>query len=276
VPIVTRPDVDPIELELLLSGIFTRYGHDFRRYARASILRRAARALEVLGLGSLSELHEKVFADEALFVRLLGLLTVSTTELFRDPQFYVALRERVLPYLRTYPSLRLWVAGCSSGEEVLSLCIVLDEAGLLERTLVYATDINPLGLERARKGIYRDDEVGGSARGYHAAGGRRSLSDYYTADYGSALFHPRLLERVVFTEHSLATDGVFSEVQLVSCRNVLIYFERPLQDRALGLFAESLCHRGFLCLGARETLRLSEHRRVFEAVPGRDRIYQKR
>lgn len=269
-------EVDDIELDALLYALRARYGYDFRHYARASLKRRLQHAAATLGFATVSELQGRVLRDEALVLELVSRLAISVTEMFRDPASYAALRAEVLPYLRTYPSLKLWVAGCSTGEEVRSLCILLREDDLLHRTLIYATDINPANLEKARRGIYRRGAVARYSRNYLQAGGRGSLSDYYTADYNAVLFDPSLVENVVFAEHSLATDSVFSEVHLVTCRNVLIYFDPLLQDRALGLFAEALCHGGFLCLGGRETISHSPHRSGFTTVTAEHRIYQKR
>jgi len=270
------PEIVDLELELLLQGLCAKYGYDFRDYDRASMKRRIEQSLPSFGCATISHLQSKALREEAVFIRLLSSLAVTVTELFRDPEFFASLRTDVLPYLRTYPSLKLWVAGCSSGEEVLSFCIMLREEGLLDKTLIYATDINPASLERARRGLVRQDDVALGTRRYQEAGGLGSLSDYYAADYGSVLFDPGLLANVVFAEHSLATDAVFSEVHLVSCRNVLIYFDRHLQNRALGLFDEALRRRGFLCLGSSETLRLSTVAPSFETVALEQRIFQKR
>ncbi len=196
--------------------------------------------------------------------------------MFRDPTFFRVLREKVAPYLRTYPSLKVWVPGCSTGEEVYSLAILFREEGLLDRTLMYATDINPEALHQAEAGIYELDRMVDSEGAYREAGGRASLADYYTAGYDAAVLDRSLREHLVFSDHSLATDSVFAEVQLVSCRNVLIYFDRALQDRAVGLFLEALSRRGFLCLGSKESLAFSTHAAAFAEVARAERIFQKR
>jgi chemotaxis protein methyltransferase CheR len=214
--------------------------------------------------------------NEADFVRLFHYLTVQVSDMFRDPGYFLALRNHVLPVLQTYPSIKVWVAGCSTGEELWSLKILFDEAGLTERTLFYATDINPDALARAEAGIYALDRIAGFTRNYLAAGGKRSLADYYHAAYSGARFSGPLKERVVFADHSLSTDEVFLEAHLVSCRNVLIYFDRGLQDRALGLFKDTLVRRGFLGLGSKESLRFSTQYDAFEEFRERERIYQKR
>ena len=265
-----------IELGLLLEAIFLKYHCDFRGYARASLKRRLMAALPRFDCTTLSQLQDRLLHDSPVFPQMLDFLTVQVSEMFRDPAYFQALREKVVPMLRTYPSLKIWVAGCSAGEEVYSLAILLREEGLLERSLIYATDINALALQRARAGVYDIDRIAGFTANHRRSGARSSLSDYYTAAYGRAVIDKSLKEHVVFSDHSLATDSVFAEVQLVSCRNVLIYFDRRLQDRALALFADALCRKGFLGLGAKESLRFSsEVTRFDELVPG-ERIYQKR
>ena len=196
--------------------------------------------------------------------------------MFRDPEYFLALRERVVPLLRTYPSLKLWVAGCSGGEEAYSLAILLHEEGLLSKTLIYATDINTRMLQKATAGIYEVGRIAGFTANHQRSGAHTSLSDYYTAAYGRAVFNKSLKDHIVFSDHSLATDSVFAEVQLVSCRNVLIYFNRTLRDRALGLFREALCRRGFLGLGAKESLRFSSQADAFLDFAPAQRIFQRR
>lgn len=265
-----------IELELLLEAIYRRYQHDFRAYARSSLRRRVGTAVERLGCASISALQDRILHDARAFAELLPILTVHVSEMFRDPPFFRALRERVVPVLATYPSVKAWVAGCSTGEEVYALAIVLHEEGLLDRSIIYATDIEPRALERAEAGIYEAERIRGFSEGYVAAGGRGSLSEYYTAGYGAAVFDRRLRRRVIFSDHSLATDAVFSEVQLVTCRNVLIYFADRLRDRAVGLFRDALVPGGFLGLGSKETLRFSRHAGDFDEFAREERIYTRR
>jgi chemotaxis protein methyltransferase CheR len=222
-----------------------------------------------------SALQERVMHEPDAFAQLLQYLTIPVTEMFRDPEYFAALRSGVLPFLETYPSLKIWVAGCSTGEEVYSLAILLHEEGLLERSLLYATDINPQSLDAARRGVFPLDRMRQFTENYQKAGGRRAFSDYYTAAYGGALFDRALVENVTFADHSLATDSVFSETHLISCRNVMIYFNRRLQDRVLGLFHESLCHRGFLGLGSKESIEFSRYGERFEPVARRERIFRK-
>jgi chemotaxis protein methyltransferase CheR len=201
---------------------------------------------------------------------------VQVSELFRDPTYFLAIRELVVPHLRTYPSLKVWVAGCSAGEELYSLAILFREEGLEERALFYGTDINPDALKKAEAGVYSLDRIPLFTENHRRSGGKSSLSDYYTAGYGAAVFDKTLRRRAVFSDHSLVSDEVFAEVQLVSCRNVLIYFDLDIQDRAIGLFNDSLVRKGFLGLGAKESLRFSRHTDAFADFARDERIYQKR
>ncbi|MBL0726344.1 protein-glutamate O-methyltransferase CheR [Piscinibacter sp. HJYY11] len=265
-----------IELRLLIDAIFHKYHYDFRGYATASLKRRLGTAMTRFGCSTLSQLQDKLLHDPSAFPPLLDYLTVQVSEMFRDPGYYRALRHEVVPLLRTYPSLKVWVAGCSAGEEAYSLAILLREEGLLERTLIYATDINTDALKRAEAGVYPLEQIALYTQNHQKSGGHSSLSDHYTAAYGRAVFDKSLRQQMVFSDHSLATDSVFAEVHLVSCRNVLIYFDRQLQDRALGLFAGALCRKGFLGLGSKESLRFSVHRDAFDDFVAEERIYQRR
>ncbi|MES2889125.1 MAG: protein-glutamate O-methyltransferase CheR [Pseudomonadota bacterium] len=264
-----------IELRLLVDAIYLKYHFDFRGYAVASLKRRLTAAMSRFGCTTLSRLQDRVLHDPAAFHNLLDYLTVQVSEMFRDPDHFRALRQEVMPLLRTYPSLKVWVAGCSSGEEVYSLAILLHEEGLLERTLIYATDINPHALQQAEEGVYDLDRVAAFTLNHQRSGAPTSLSNYYSAAYGRAVFDKSLRRHIVFSDHSLATDGVFAEVQLVSCRNVLIYFDRALQDRALGLFKDTLCRKGFLSLGSKESLRFSAQAEAFSDFVRDERIFQK-
>ena len=265
-----------IELGLLIDAIYHLYHYDFRGYALASLRRRMKAAMTRFGCQSLSRLQDQVVHDPAVFPALLDFLTVQVSEMFRDPGYFRALREQVVPLLRTYPSLKVWVAGCSAGEEAYSLAILLREEGLLDRTLIYATDINPHSLQKAAAGIYDVGRIAGFTENHHKSGARSSLSDYYTAAYDRAVFDKSLKDHMVFSDHSLATDSVFAEVQLVSCRNVLIYFDRTLQDRALGLFHDALCRNGFLGIGSKESLQFSTRGEDFAALVREQKIFQKR
>ena len=270
-----RPDIPEAELRLLLQVIYEDYHYDFRQYAAASLKRRLLQAMARFGCRSVGELQDRLSHDASLFPQLLGYLTVQVSELFRDPEFFLALRRQVVPMLATYPSLKLWVAGCSTGEEAYSLAILLAEEGLLERTRIYATDINDESLRKAQNAVYALDRIKQFTLNHRAAGGHGSLSDHYHASHDSAVMAAELKQHITFADHSLATDSIFSEVQLVSCRNVLIYFDRELQDRALGMFAESLCRRGFLCLGSKESVRFSAHAARFGDVNAEHKIYRR-
>ncbi|MFB0873210.1 MULTISPECIES: protein-glutamate O-methyltransferase CheR [unclassified Sphingobium] len=272
---VTAP-VEDIEIELLLEAIYRRYHYDFRHYARASIKRRLLQARGQLGFESISAMQERLLHDPAMLSRLLNYLTVQVSEMFRDPSYFRALREKVIPHLKTYPSLKVWVAGCSHGEELYSLAILFREEGLDNRTIFYATDINPEALKAAEAGVYPLNEIRKFTENHQKSGARTSLSNYYTADYGRAIFDKSLRAHVVFSDHSLVTDAVFAEVHLISCRNVLIYFDRALQDRALGLFRDSLARKGFLGLGSKESLRFSSHADAFADFVQEEKIYQRR
>ncbi|MEO7274108.1 MAG: protein-glutamate O-methyltransferase CheR [Vicinamibacterales bacterium] len=265
-----------IELRLLIDAIYLKYHYDFREYAAASLRRRLTSAMLKFNCTTLSQLQDRILHDPATFPMLLDTLTVPVSEMFRDPSYFRSLRETVVPLLRTYPSLKIWVAGCSTGEEAYSLAILLREEGLLSRALIYATDINPQVLQKAEAGVYEADRIPGFTENHRRSGAPTSLSDYYQAAYGRAVFDKTLRRHLVFADHSLATDSVFAEVQLVSCRNVLIYFNRVLQDRALGLFREALCRKGFLGLGAKESLRFSAHGEAFTELVRDDRIFQKK
>jgi len=271
-----RAHIEDIEQRLLLDAIYHQYHYDFRAYAQASLKRRLRSALSQFGCKTLSQLQDRVLHEPAVFTGLLQFLTVQVSDMFRDPSYFLALRNEVVPILRTYPSIKVWVAGCSAGEEVYSLAILLHEEGLLDRTLIYATDINPHALRAAEQGVYDLERVAAFTANHAQSGGRSSLSDYYTARYGRVMFDKALREHMVFSDHSLATDSVFAEVHLVSCRNVLIYFERDLQNRALGLFHEALVHRGFMGLGSRESIRFSAQAENFDDFVPQDRIYRKK
>ncbi|MCW1427510.1 CheR family methyltransferase [Novosphingobium sp. JCM 18896] len=266
---------EEIELDLLLEAVWRQYHYDFRGYSRASLHRRMARALGRFGLASLSELQHRLLREPAAFAELMGFLTIQVSEMFRDPAYFLALRQKVVPHLRTYPSLKVWIAGCANGEEFYSLAILFREEGLEDRTIFYCTDISPAALTKAEAGIYDLQRIPQFTENHRLAGGKASLSDYYTAAYGAAVFDKTLRRRAVFAEHNLASDEVFSEVHLVSSRNVLIYFDRDLQDRALGLFGESLVRSGFLGLGSKETLRFSRHSDAFADFDEREKIYRR-
>jgi chemotaxis protein methyltransferase CheR len=268
-------ETQDIEVKLLLEAICLKYHYDFRRYSMASLKRRLEQAKQRFRCRSFSMLQDLVLHDPAVLPKLLPYLTVQVSELFRDPAYYRALRKKVVPHLKTYPSLKVWVAGCGTGEELYSLAILFREEGLEKRTVFYGTDINGEALEQAQAGVYDVGRIALFTENHRHSGGKTSLSDYYTAAYGAAVFDKNLRKQAVFSDHSLVSDSVFAEVQLVSCRNVLIYFERDLQNRAVGLFKDALVRKGFLGLGAQESLRFCSHMTAFSEFSPRERIYRK-
>lgn len=273
---MSKPPSDfDIELRMLIEAVYLKYNYDFRDYTGASQKRRVLVAMREMECETVSELQSRVLHEPNGFAQLLQYLTIPVTEMFRDPEYFLAVREQVAPFLKTYPSLKIWVAGCSTGEEVYSLAILLHEEGLLERSIIYATDINPESLETARRGVFPLERMRLYTENYQKSGGKAAFSDYYTAAYGGALFERFLTENVTFADHSLSTDSVFSETHFVSCRNVLIYFNRRLQDRVLGLFHDSLCHRGFMGLGSKESIDFSSYAERFEPLARRERVFRK-
>jgi chemotaxis protein methyltransferase CheR len=274
-PVSYDAELERLEIELLLEGIFRHYGFDFRAYAYASIRRRLWKRIEAEGLTSVSGLQALVLHETPAMERLLLDLSVSVTAMFRDPGFYQVFRDTVVPLMRTYPFIRIWHAGCSSGEEVYSTAIVLEEEGLLDRTRVYATDINDAVLQQARAGIFPLNRMQEYTENYIRAGGKRSFSEYYTALYDGALFSPTLTRNVVFSQHNLVTDRSFSEFNVIFCRNVLIYFDRALQNRVHSLFYDSLVMFGVLALGSKESLRFSQYEPCYEMLDSREKLYRK-
>jgi chemotaxis protein methyltransferase CheR len=274
-PLSYDPELERLEIELLLEGVYRHYGFDFRSYAYASIRRRLWRRIEAEGLTTVSALQDRLLHEPAMMEKVLLDLSINVTAMFRDPTFYLAFRQKVVPLLRTYPFIRVWHAGCSTGEEVYSMAILLEEEGLYERARIYATDINEVVVHRARAGIFPLERMQEYTENYIRAGGTRSFSEYYVAKYDGALFSPALQRNVVFSQHNLVTDRSFAEFNVILCRNVLIYFDRDLQMRVHGLFHESLVHLGILCLGSKETLRLSTFESSYEELSGPERIYRK-
>jgi chemotaxis protein methyltransferase CheR len=269
-------ELEQLETDLVLEGIYRHYGVDFRDYARASLQRRLWRRVYLEGLESLTGLLERLLHDPACMQRLQLDLSIQVTAMFRDPTFYRALRERAVPDLRTYPSLRIWNAGCSTGEETLSLAILLEEEGLLERTRIYATDMNTKVLARASSARCPIERMQEYTQNYISAGGRRSFSEYYVAEADEAHFSPHLLERVTFAQHNLVSDGTFNSFHLIVCRNVLIYFNRGLQNRVHSLFIDSLENFGVLALGQRESVRFTDHADRYEELDPDERLYRRR
>lgn len=269
-------DTEDIELKLFLEALYLKYHYDFRGYSMASIKRRMAQAKIHFGCTTYSQLQDKMLHNPDMLTDVLSYLTVQVSEMFRDPNYFRTIREQVLPHLSTYPSLKVWIAGCSTGEELYSFAIMFREEGLEERTMFYATDINPLALAKAEAGVYDIDRIKTFTENHQKSGGKSSLSDYYTAAYGAVTFDKSLRQRTVFSDHSLVTDSVFAEMHLISCRNVLIYFDRELQNRALGLFKDALPRKGFLGLGSKESIRFSTHAHAFDDFSRENKIYQKR
>ncbi len=269
------PDLERIEVELLLEGVYRHYGFDFRAYAFASIRRRLWKRIEAEGLSSISQLQARILHDPPMMEKLLLDLSINVTAMFRDPLFYRAFREHVVPLLRTYPFIRLWHAGCATGEEVYSMAILLQEEGLYGRSRIYATDINEVVLQRAKEGIFPIDRMQEYTENYIAAGGKRAFSDYYLAKYDGALFSPTLTTNVVFSLHNLVTDRSFAEFNVILCRNVLIYFDKSLQAKVHGLFYGSLAMFGILVLGSRESLRFSAYEECYEQINGPEKIFRK-
>ena len=268
-------EIEQLELELLLEAIFRRYGFDFREYAPASLKRRVWRRVHAEGESTISGLLERVLHDPASMERLLLDLSINVTAMFRDPTFYLAFREKVVPVLRTYPFTRIWVAGCSTGEEVYSLAIVLTEEGLYERTRIYATDINETVLELARAGVFPLEKMQEYTENYIRSGGKRSFSEYYLARYEGALFDRALRQNVVWAPHNLVQDRAFNTFNAVLCRNVMIYFDRALQNRVHELFYESLDRFGILALGHKESIRFTGFEKAYEELDANERLFRK-
>jgi chemotaxis protein methyltransferase CheR len=267
--------LEDLEIEGLLEAVYRHYGYDFRNYAFTSLRRRVRDRVRGEGVRTVTGLKEKVLHDTAAMERLLLGLSVNVSAMFRDPSFYLAFRQRVVPLLRTYPFIRIWHAGCSSGEEVYSMAILLKEEGLLDRCRLYATDINDSVLRTAQAGIFPLSRMKQHTANYLAAGGKEAFSGYYTASYDNAIFRPALRENMVFAQHNLATDGPFNEFHVIMCRNVMIYFNKTLQERVNTLFAQSLVRLGFLCLGAKESLKYSSREGEYEEFDHREKIYRR-
>lgn len=259
----------------LLEKIRQKYGYDFSGYASSSVKRRVSRFMLSNRIHDLEILSSRLLSNEILFEEFVQSLSVTVTEFFRDPLFYAAINEKVLKRLATYPIIKVWIAGCATGQEVFSIAILLREQGLLDRSIIYATDINQQSLHIARQGIYRLADVVKYEANYRKAGGKEHFSDYYTTSHDSVLFDQTLTEKVIYAPHNLATDQSFNEFQLILCRNVIMYFDRALQDTVIALFAESLCPFGLIGLGDKESLHFSKFRSQFEEVDNKQRIYRK-
>jgi chemotaxis protein methyltransferase CheR len=272
----TEPDaIETLELELLLEAVYRHYGYDFRSYARTSIRRRITKLIREEGLSTVSGLQERVLHDPFAWDRCLQGISVNVSAMFRDPHFFLAFRRRAIPLLRTYPFIRIWQAGCSLGEEAYSLAILLEEEGLYDRSLIYATDINEVTLKQAREAIFPADLMQKYTQNYLSSGGQRSFSEYYTARYEYAVMRPSLKRNIVFSQHNLVSDGAFNEFNVILCRNVMIYFNRDLQERTHALMYGSLSNFGILGLGSKESLRLLPQEPFYEPLEAGEKLYRR-
>ncbi len=267
--------IEDIEIELVLQAMFRRYGYDFRQYALSSIKRRLHHTLQQAELRCVSEMISYILYEPEFFNRLLKNLSITVTQMFRDHQFYLEIRKTVVPILKTYPFVKIWHAGCATGEEVYSMAIILKEEGFYNRVQIYATDFNNYALEVAREGIYSLDTIKESTENYNKSGGITSFSDYYRVAYQSAKMHDHLKENIIFSHHNLVSDGVFGEMNIVLCRNVMIYFDRDLQSKVLNLLLNSLAQWGYLCVGMKENLQFSDIHHSIDVVSKKERIYRR-
>lgn len=268
-------DLEKIEIELLLEGIFRHYGYDFRNYAYPFIQRRILHRLNVENLASISGLQEKIFYDPKVMERLYFDFSINVTEMFRNPSFFLTLRQKVIPLVREYPAIRIWHVGCASGEEAYSMAILLHEEGIYEKTKIYATDINTINLEKAKQGIFPLEKMQIYTKNYIQSGGKKAFSEYYTVKNEQVNFHPYLKENIVFFQHDLATDHSFHEFHIIICRNVMIYFNKKLQNHVHQLMYNSLFHQGFLGLGKREEVRFSDYARYYQIFNSEEKLFIK-
>ncbi|MHA6532973.1 CheR family methyltransferase [Paenibacillus sp. BAC0078] len=271
----SEQELEQIEIELLLSGVHRLYGYDFRNYALPSLKRRIWHHVHAENVRSISALQEKVLHDRGCFERFVYSLSIPVTEMFRDPGMFSTFRERVIPLLRACPHIRIWHAGCSTGEEVYSMAILLHEEGLYEKAQLYATDMNARSLQQAKEGVYEIGKMRQYTRNYMEAGGTRMFSEYYTAKYNSVVLQPYLRKNIIFAEHNLATDTSFNEFNVIFCRNVMIYFNEELRDHVHGLFYESLSQSGVLVLGSKESIHFTRHSNSYEPMDTVEKIYRK-
>lgn len=268
-------DIERIEIQLLLEALFLCYGYDFRGYARASIRRRVLQFMQSTGASKVSEMIPVLLHDKSYFEQMVKEFSITVTEMFRDPSVFLALRQNIIPLLQSYPFVKIWHAGCATGEEAYSLAILVQEEDLGQWVTIFATDFNDAALETARKGIFDLDHARQFTLNYQKAGGKHSFSDYYHARYGAMAIRQELKEKITFANHNLVTDQVFSETHIILCRNVLIYFNRELQDRVIRLFYDSLVHGGILCLGMKESLLFSNYQDRFKTLDSKNKIFQK-
>jgi chemotaxis protein methyltransferase CheR len=269
-------DTSDIEISLLLEAIFQKYGYDFRQYSQAHIRRRIMSRMTITGFKTISEMQSKVLNDQTFASEILQDLSITVTEMFRDPGFYKSLRENVIPILKTYPFIKVWHAGCATGEEAYSMAILLQEEGLYERTTIYATDFNQQALNKAKEGIFSKRNIKEYAINYELSGGKGTFSDYYISDYDNVIMNQSLKKNMVWANHNLVTDSVFAEVHLILCRNVLIYFDKDLQNKVQNIFYNSLVNGGVLCLGSKESLRFTDFHEQYIELDKKQRIFKKR
>lgn len=264
------------DIAKLLEAVYEKYGYDFRRYSQAHIKRRVMNRLGVSEMKTVSDLKNKVLEDEVFAGQLLQDLSITVTEMFRDPGFYKSLRENIIPLLKTYPFIKIWHAGCATGEEAYSMAIILKEEGLYDRTTIYATDFNQRALEQAKQGIFSSKMMKDYTLNYQLAGGKESFGDYYTSDYEMVIMNKSLKKNIVWANHNLVTDSDFAEVHLILCRNVLIYFDKDLQNHVHRLFYNSLVGGGILCLGSKEGLRFGDYAEYYAELDKKQRIFKKK
>ncbi|HLN22011.1 MAG TPA: protein-glutamate O-methyltransferase CheR [Bacteroidales bacterium] len=269
-----KSSIQDIEIRLFLEAVNEKYGYDFRKYSMSYIKRRLLANMKKNSVESVSMLQQKILYDPNFFKSLLADISLIVTEMFRDPKFFISVREKVIPVLRTYPFIKIWHAGCSTGEEVYSMAILLKEEGLLDRSLIYATDFNNNVVKKASEGIYQVENIKKYAENYYKAKGKVDFSEYFLVKYGSALVDQSLKKNIVFSDHNLVCDGIFGEMNMIVCRNVLIYFNRELQNRVLDLFNNSLLPGGILCLGTKETLMFYGNRKKFTQLD-KSNVYRK-
>lgn len=268
-------DTSENEITALLEAISQQYGYDFRQYSRAHISRRISNRMSLSGIKSIAELQERILRDPVFASLMVQDLSITVTEMFRDPDFYKALREKVIPILKTYAFVRLWHAGCSTGEEVYSMAILLKEEGIYDRTTIYATDFNQVAIDKAREGIYSNKSIKDYTINYQKTGGKEHFSKYYISDYERVIMDQSLKKNIVWANHSLVTDSVFAEMHIILCRNVLIYFNRDLQNKVQQLFFNSLNNGGILCLGSKESLRFTDFENDYAELDKKQRIFKK-
>ena len=269
-------DTSDLEILLLLEAIYQKYGYDFRQYSEAHIRRRIMNRMAMSGLEDVSQIQSMVLKDETFASQLLQDLSITVTEMFRDSGFYKSLRENVIPILKTYPFIKIWHAGCATGEEAYSMAIIMQEEGLYDRTTIYATDFNQQALNKAKEGIFSNEMIKEYTINYQLSGGKESFSGYYTSNYGHVIMNQSLKKNIVWANHNLVTDSAFAEVHLILCRNVLIYFDKNLQNKVQKLFYHSLINGGILCLGSKESLRFTDLYEEYNELDKKQQIFKKK